>query len=208
MNELTETKQRLQQHGGSLVGYCRVSCDDQHCDVQIAKLKEIGCQKIYTDHKTGRTIDREELKKCLDYLRDGDVLAITRVDRLGRSLKDLINICYELKERGIDLYIIQQNIETSTSIGQMFYSMLGIISEFEYHLKRERQIEGIARAKKEGRYKGRKPLSHDIQGQIIQLKKENIKPTEIARRLAIGRTSVYKYLKQYNNESALQSVPL
>ena len=194
-----ETKNRLKKIGGTLVGYARVSTDDQNCDIQISKLKEIGCQKIYADKETGRTRQRVELKKCLDYLREGDVLSFTRVDRLGRSLKDLVNICCELKQRGITLYIVQQNIDTSTPIGQMFYSMLGIISEFEYHLKRERQLEGIERAKIQGKYKGRKPLPVDTQKNIIQLQQEGVRPVEIAQILGIGRTSVYKYSNQKLN---------
>jgi DNA invertase Pin-like site-specific DNA recombinase len=176
------------------VGYARVSTDDQDCAVQLATLKRLGCKKIYADKLSGRQRDRAQLAACLDYLREGDVLAITRVDRLGRSLADLIKIADELRQRDVSLYLAQQNIDTATPMGQMFYAMLGVFAEFEYHLKRERQVEGIARAKAAGRYKGRKPLGAAKIAEICRLKAEGLRPTEIARQLKIGRTSVYKYL--------------
>ena len=198
MADIEQILSELKKTGGKLIGYARVSSDDQNCAVQIAQLKKMGCQKIYADKKSGRSRDRIEFQKCLDYLREGDVLAFTRVDRLGRSLRDLVNIAFELKEKNISLYIIQQNIDTSSPMGQMFYSMLGIMAEFEFHLKRERQIEGIAKAKLEGKYKGRNPLSDQLITQIQLLRENSVSPTKIAQQLNIGRTSVYKYLKDIN----------
>jgi DNA invertase Pin-like site-specific DNA recombinase len=185
---------RLAATDGKLVGYARVSTDDQDCTIQIATLKRLGCKKIYADKVTGRRRDRNQLVACLDYLREGDVLAITRVDRLGRSLADLIKIADELRQRDVSLYIVQQNIDTATPMGQMFYAMLGVFAEFEYHLRRERQVEGIARAKAAGRYKGRKPLAAARIAEIRRMRAEGLRPADIARRLKVGRTSVYKYL--------------
>ena len=125
---------------------------------------------------------------------DHVVLAITRVDRLGRSLADLIKIADELRQRDVSLYIAQQNIDTATPMGQMFYAMLGVFAEFEYHLKRERQVEGIARAKTAGRYKGRKPLDAIRIADIRRMRADGLRPADIARQLRVGRTSVYKYL--------------
>lgn len=193
MSTIDMIKNNLKNKEAKLVGYARVSTEDQDCSIQINQLKQIGCSKIYADQKTGRNLNREQLQQCLDYLREGDVLAFTRVDRLGRSLKDLVTIADDLRKKGVGLYIVQQNLDTSTPMGQMFYAMLGIMSEFEYHLKRERQLEGIVRAKSLGKYKGRQPLSINIRQQVLDMLAQNIRPTKIAAELGIGRTSVYKY---------------
>lgn len=193
MSTIDTIKNTLKNKEAKLVGYARVSTEDQDCSIQINQLKQIGCSKIYADQKTGRNLNREQLQQCLDYLREGDVLAFTRVDRLGRSLKDLVTIADDLRKKGVGLYIVQQNLDTSTPMGQMFYAMLGIISEFEYHLKRERQLEGIVRAKSLGKYKGRKSLDEQVREKIAQLMAQNMKPSSIAKELGIGRTSVYKY---------------
>ena len=194
MTRIASLDNRLAATDGKLVGYARVSTDDQDCAIQIATLERLGCKKIYADKLSGRRRDRAQLVACLDYLREGDVLAITRVDRLGRSLADLIKIADELRQRDVSLYIVQQNIDTATPMGQMFYAMLGVFAEFEYHLRRERQVEGIARAKAAGRYKGRKPLGAAKVAEIRRRRAEGLRPADIARQLKIGRTSVYKYL--------------
>ena len=182
MAELAGIKLRLNENGGKLVGYARVSTDDQDCALQINQLKQIGCQKIYADYKTGTTVKRYQLEQCLDYL-------------LGRSLKDLITISDDLRTRGIALFILQQNLDTSTPMGQMFYSMLGIMSEFEYHLKRERQMEGIAKAKQDKKYKGRKPLDESKIKEIRKLLENKVPISAISKELKVGRTSIYKYLR-------------
>lgn len=201
MGNIEDIKERLRQHGGKLVGYARVSTDDQDCAIQIERLHQLGCNKVYVDKSTGKNVNRAQLQQCLDYVREGDVLAFTRVDRLGRSLKDLVTISDELRKKGVGLFIVQQNLDTSTAMGQMFYAMLGIMAEFEYHLKRERQTEGISRAKKLGRYKGRKPLSMDMLEKVQALLAQNIGPSKIAAELGIGRTSIYKYCQQPTNAS-------
>ncbi len=193
MGNIEDIKTRLRGNGGKLVGYARVSTDDQDCSLQIEKLNQLGCTKIYADKSTGKNVNRAQLQQCLDYIREGDVLVFTRVDRLGRSLKDLVTISDELRKKGVGLFIVQQNLDTSTAMGQMFYAMLGIMAEFEYHLKRERQTEGILRAKSLGRYKGRKPLSVDKRTAVKELIANNVSPSKIAVELGIGRTSVYKY---------------
>ena len=194
MTRIASLDNRLAATDGKLVGYCRVSTDDQDCAVQIATLERFGCKKIYADQVGGRRRDRAQLAACLDCLREGDVLAVTRVDRLGRSLADLIKTADELRQRDVSLYLAQQNIDTATPMGQMFYAMLGVFAEFDYHLRRERQVEGIVRAKAAGRYKGRKPLGAAKVAEIRRLRAEGLRPADIARQLKIGRTSVYKYL--------------
>jgi DNA invertase Pin-like site-specific DNA recombinase len=178
---------RLAATDGKLVGYCRVSTDDQDCALQIATLKRLGCQKIYADKISGRRRDRDQLAACLDYLREGDVLAVTRVDRLGRSLADLIRIADELRQREVSLYLAQQNIDTATPMGQMFYAMLGVFAEFEYHLRRERQVEGIAWARAAGRYKGHQPLAAARIDEIRRMEADGARPSDIARQPACCR---------------------
>ena len=194
MTAIASVDHRLTQTDGKLVGYARVSTDDQDCAIQLTTLERLGCKKIYADRISGRRRERAQLAACLDYLREGDVLAITRVDRLGRSLADLIKIADELRQRDVSLYIAQQNIDTATPMGQMFYAMLGVFAEFEYHLRRERQIEGIARAKAAGRYKGRKPLGAAKVAEIRSREAVGAGPADIARQLLIGRTLLNKYL--------------
>lgn len=120
------------------------------------------------------------------------MLVITLVDRFGRSLADLIKIADELRQHEVSLYIAQQSIDTAAPMGQMFYAMLGVFAEFEYHLRRERQVEGIARAKAAGRYKGRKPLATARIAAIRRMRADGHRPADIARQLKVGRTSVYK----------------
>jgi DNA invertase Pin-like site-specific DNA recombinase len=132
----------------------------------------------------------------LDFLRTGDTLVVTRIDRLARSLKDLQDIVHELKARGVALKATEQPVDTGTAAGKAFLDMLGVFAEFETNLRRERQLEGISAAKARGVYKGRKP-SIDA-GEILRLRRdEKLGPAAIARRLCIGRASVYRLLGKH-----------
>jgi DNA invertase Pin-like site-specific DNA recombinase len=140
------------------------------------------------------TKGRAELATILDFIREGDVLVVTRIDRLARSIADLQDIVRTLKARGAALRATEQPVNTSTAAGKCFLDMLGVFAEFETNLRRERQLEGIAKAKVAGVYKGRKP-SIDA-GRIASLKAAGLGPTEIARQLKIGRASVYRLVTQ------------
>jgi len=129
----------------------------------------------------------------LAFLREGDTLVVTRIDRLARSIRDLQNIVHDLKSRGIVLRATEQPIDTSTAAGKCFLDMLGVFAEFETNLRKERQLEGIAKAKAEGKYKGRRP-SVDIEA-VRKLRAEGLGATEIAERLGIGRASVYRAME-------------
>jgi len=129
----------------------------------------------------------------LAFLREGDTLVVTRIDRLARSIRDLQNIVHDLKSRGIVLRATEQPIDTSTAAGKCFLDMLGVFAEFETNLRKERQLEGIAKAKAEGKYKGRRP-SVDIEA-VRKLRAEGLGATEIAERLGIGRASVYRAIE-------------
>lgn len=177
-----------------LYGYARVSTLDQDLAIQRAALKAAGCEVIRAEKASGARRDgRTELQLLLDFLRAGDTLVVTRIDRLARSLKDLQDIVQELKARGIALKATEQPVDTGTAAGKAFLDMLGVFAEFETNLRRERQLEGIAQAKAKGIYKGRKP-SIDA-AEIRRLRhEEKLGATTIARRLGIGRASVYRAL--------------
>jgi DNA invertase Pin-like site-specific DNA recombinase len=178
----------------TVIGYARVSTTDQDLSIQEAALKAAGCEVIRSEKRTGTTTQgREELRTVLDFLRKGDVLTVTRIDRLARSIADLQDIVRTIKSRGAALKATEQPIDTSTAAGKCFLDMLGVFAEFETNLRRERQLEGIARAKAEGVYKGR-PASIDA-ARVRELKAGGMGPTEIAKALKIGRASVYRVLQ-------------
>ncbi len=175
-------------------GYARVSTDDQDCSIQEATLLSVGCEVVRSEKKTGTTIDgRHELETLLDFLRSGDTLMVTRIDRLARSVADLEKIVGVLKERGAFLRATEQPIDTSTHAGVAFLQMLAVFAQFETAIRKERQLEGIAKAKAAGVYKGRKP-SVPVEA-VLRLKAEGVTPTQIARQLNIGRGSVYRALE-------------
>src|SRR5476651_2282745 len=141
-----------------LYGYARASSIDQDLRLQRAALKAAGCEVIRAEKASGSRRDgRTELQVLLDFVRSGDTLVVTRIDRLARSMKDLQDIVHELKTKGVALRATEQPINTATAAGKAFLGMLGVFAEFETNLRRERQLEGIAQAKANGVYEGRKP---------------------------------------------------
>jgi DNA invertase Pin-like site-specific DNA recombinase len=178
-----------------LYGYARVSTFDQDLSIQRAALKAAGCTVVRSEKVSGTSRQgRTELETLLDFLRKGDTLVVTRVDRLARSIGDLQDVVRALKQKGAALKATEQPIDTSTAAGKAFLDMLGVFAEFETNLRKERQLEGIAKAKAAGVYKGRKP-SIDASA-IKQLKEQGLGATEIAKRLKIGRASVYRVLSE------------
>src|SRR6202140_3593960 len=177
----------------TVIGYARVSTIDQDLSIQRTALKTAGCDVIRAEKQSGTTTQgREELRTVLDFIGKGDVLLVTRVDRLARSIGGLQDIVRALKAKGASLRATEQPIDTSTAAGKCFLDMLGVFAEFETNLRRERQLEGIARAKAEGVYKGR-PASIDAT-KVRQLKAKGMGASEIATTLKIGRASVYRVL--------------
>ena len=175
-------------------GYARVSTTDQDLTLQTEALHKVGCVIVRTETASGTTTaGRRELTALLDFLRPGDELVVTRIDRLVRSIADLQDIVRTLRTKGVTLKATEQPIDTSTAAGKAFLDMLGVFAEFETNLRKERQLEGIARAKAAGIYKGRKPI---IDADAVRrLAGNGLGGTEIARRLGIGRASVYRILK-------------
>lgn len=176
----------------ALYGYARVSASDQDLTVQEQALHAAGCDVVRAEKASGSTrAGRTELQVLLDFLRKGDTLVVTRVDRLARSIKDLQDIVHLLKERGVSLKATEQPIDTGNAAGKAFLDMLGVFAEFETNLRSERQREGIAAAKARGVYRGRKPSIDRDKVQHLRVE-EKLGATEIARRLGIGRASVYR----------------
>ena len=180
--------------GMAKYGYARVSTIDQDNAVQVAALKTAGCTVIREEKASGTTTaGRTELAIILDFIRAGDVLVVTRIDRLARSIADLQTIVRTLREKGAALQATEQPIDTSTAAGKAFLDMLGVFAEFETNLRRERQLEGIAKAKADGVYTGRKAtIDAD---QVRRLHGEGMGATAIAKALGIGRASVYRLLE-------------
>ena len=177
----------------TIIGYARVSTTDQDLSIQETALKAAGCDVIRAEKRSGTsTQGREELRIVLDFLRRGDVLMVTRIDRLARSIGDLQDIVRMIKSRGASLKATEQPIDTGTAAGKCFLDMLGVFAECETNLRRERQLEGIAKAKAAGVYKGRPP-SIDL-ARVREMKAQGLGATEIAKALSIGRASVYRAL--------------
>ena len=177
------------------VAYIRVSSSGQSLEVQRDAVTKANATKIFEEKVSGTsTQGRDKLRECLDFVREGDELVITRIDRLARSVLDLQLIIKELTEKGVSLTATEQPISTKDATSKCFLDMLGVFAELETNLRKERQMEGIAKAKEKGVYKGGK-AKIDVE-QIKKLKEEGMGATAIGRQLKIDRTSVYRLLKK------------
>lgn len=178
----------------ALVGYARASSVGQSLDIQEAALKDAGCEKLFAEKQSGLSAsNRRQLQDALDYVREGDTLVVTRLDRLARSVGDLFGIIERLQQKGVAFRCLQQGgVDTDSSSGRLMLTILGAVAAFEADIRKERQMEGIVKAKAAGVYKGRKP---SIDGdEVRRLHDEGMRPSEIARQLKIGRASVYRHL--------------
>ena len=179
-----------------LIGYARVSTDDQHLELQKDALNRAGCERILTDQQSGVKAERPGLKAALDYARKGDTLVVWRLDRLGRSLKDLIEIVAYLEARGIGLQSLQEALDTTSPTGKLIFHIFGALAEFERHLIRERTQAGLQAARRRGRCGGRpKALDADKRALAVQLyaaKKHTVK--QICQMMGISKPTLYKYL--------------
>jgi DNA invertase Pin-like site-specific DNA recombinase len=173
-------------------GYARVSTPEQSLDIQVTALTSAGAVHVFGEKQTGTNANREQLQLALKVLSTGDTLLVTRLDRLGRSISDLARIVDDLDKRGIQLRCLEQQFDTTGAAGKAMIGMLAVFAQFENDLRRERQREGIEKAKREGKYKGRKP-SVDV-AKVRSLKAEGMGASAIARALRIGRASVYRAL--------------
>src|SRR6202521_3366983 len=177
----------------TIIGYARVSTTDQDLTIQETALRAAGCDVIRAEKRSGTsTSGRTELQTVLDFLRKGDVLIVTRIDRLARSIGDLQDIVRAVKAKGAALKATEQPFDTGNIYGELTVNLLGCFAEFETNLRKERQAEGIAKAKAAGVYKGRPPSIDVIK--VRNLKKNGLGASEIAKALKIGRASVYRAL--------------
>jgi DNA invertase Pin-like site-specific DNA recombinase len=177
----------------TLLGYARVSSEDQNTELQEAALRAAGCSVIRVEKRSGTTTaGRDELATLISFARRGDTIIVTRIDRLARSIADLAAIVRELEAKGVALRATEQPIDTGSAAGRAFLHMLGVFAEFESAIRRERQMEGIAKAKAAGDYKGRKP-SIDPEA-VRRMKERGMGATAIAKELGVGRASVYRLL--------------
>jgi len=176
-------------------GYARVSTIDQDLSIQNTALTTAGCELVRAEKVSGTSrAGRDELDLLMQFMREGDELVVTRIDRLARSIGDLQDIVRALKAKGVALRALEQPIDTSTAAGKCFLDMLGVFAEFETNLRKERQLEGIAKAKAAGVYKGRKP-SIPVD-EVKALRAAGRGATEIAEELGIARKSVYRALER------------
>ena len=177
------------------VAYLRVSSTSKSLEIQREAVSKLNIQKIFEEKVSGTsTQGRDKLKECLDFVREGDELVITRIDRLARSVLDLQLIVKELNDKGVILTATEQPISTKDATSKCFLDMLGVFAELETNLRKERQMEGIAKAKAKGVYKGgKKKINVE---EIIRLKAEGYGATKIAKELNIHRDSVYRLLKK------------
>lgn len=158
-------------------------------------LKAAGCERIFEEQVSSVDLrQREKLEEALSYAREGDTLVVTKLDRLARSMAHLMDVRQALEAKGVALSILDLNLDTSTATGKLMINLLGSVAEFERSIMLERQREGIAKAKELGKYKGRAPTARAKAAEVVALKAEGVSPSEIARRLGIGRASVYRIL--------------
>ena len=180
----------------SLVGYVRVSSLDQDTTTQLERVSSAKCKKVFSEKESGTsTKNRTALTDCLEYMREGDTLVITKIDRLARSARDLHNIVHDLEKRSINLMVLDQSIDTSTPHGRAFLGMLATFAEFETNIRKERQLEGIAAAKAKGKYSGRKPTAQAKKAEILELVEQGMTKPKIAETVGVSVASVYNVIK-------------
>ena len=176
------------------IGYARTSTAKQDYGLQgqVETLNEYGCEKIY-EEQVSSVASRPVFEECVDYCRDGDTLVVTSLSRFARSIKDLWTHIELLEKKGVSLVILDMNLETNTPTGRLMISLIGSISQWEREILLERQRVGIAKAKSEGKYRGRADTARRQKKLIMQLYSDGLKPSEIAKEVGCGVASVYRY---------------
>ena len=179
----------------AFIGYARVSSVGQSLDVQLDKLKH--CKKTYQEKQSGTNQNRPELKACLDYIREGDTLVVTRLDRLARSTLHLCQIAVILKQEKVDLQVLDQNINTNDATGRLLFNMLGAIAQFETEIRAERQMDGINKAKERGVAFGRKrKMTQEQINELRERRKNGVLIKTLMADYDLSKASVYRYLNQ------------
>ena len=187
-----------------LIGYARTSTIDQIAGFssQMRDLEAVSADKVFQE-QVSSVAKREQMEAAIDYAREGDTLVVTKLDRLARSTAHLLEIIDRLTEKNVGLRILNfggSEVDTQSATGKLMLTMFGAFAEFERQMMLERQREGIAKAKAEGKYKGRKPTARAKSDEVLTLKGKGVGPTAIARKLDISRASVYRILKQQSDK--------
>lgn len=179
------------------VGYARTSSAEQKAglEAQITELRAAGCGEIF-DEQVSSVQRREGLEKALQFVRKDDVMVVTKLDRLARSIPDLVRIIEKLEEKQVSLRILAINLDTNSPTGRLMLNLVGSVAQFEREIMLERQREGVAKAKVEGKYKGRAPTARARSAEVIAKFKSKERPSDIARTVGIGRASVYRILNE------------
>lgn len=182
----------------SIIGYARTSTRDQIAGLQAQQrdLEAAGCERIFHEQLSSVDKDRPELARALDYVRDGDVFVVTKLDRLARSMADLMKITEQMAQKAVTLRILALNLDTSTPTGKLMLNLIGSIAQFEREIMLERQREGIAKAKDEGKYKGRVPTARRQAEDVMKLRAEGLTADQIAAQLEISRSSVFRIFRE------------
>lgn len=179
----------------TLIGYARVSTGKQDLALQLDALEEAGCSRVFADTASGSLDTRPELAKCLDYLRAGDTLVVWRLDRLGRSLRHLLETVAALEQRGVAFQSLRDPVDTSTPAGKLVFTLFAALAEFDRHVIRERTIAGMQAAAARGRHPGRKPgLSAEQLRQAQVMIAAGEPKAAVARTLGVGRSTLYRHL--------------
>ncbi|MCZ4499724.1 MAG: pin [Marmoricola sp.] len=196
MTTTTITTPESNSRTGTLVGYARVSTDDQHTDLQLTALRDAGCDRVYEEKASGTRTDRPELAAALDYLRPGDTLIVWRLDRLGRSMSHLIGTVSDLDRRGVGFRSVTENIDTTTATGRLVFHLFSALAEFERGLLAERTRAGLAAARERGAKPGRKPSLTPDQVAVVQAMHATGDHTvaAIAAVVGVSRATVYRQL--------------
>ena len=183
---------------GDLIGYARTSTLEQEAglDAQLAELKALKCRRVFKEQVSSVDIVRRvQLEAAIEFLREGDVLVVTKLDRLARSIRDLVAIIDRIEAKGAALRILGMGLDTSTPNGRLMLNVLGSVAQFEREIMLERQRVGIEKAKTEGKYKGRKPTARARADEVKAMLANGLGAVAIARELGIGRSSVYRILE-------------
>jgi DNA invertase Pin-like site-specific DNA recombinase len=183
-----------------VIGYARTSTVEQLAgfEAQLRELTDAKTEKVFKE-QVSSVAEREQLNLALDYVREGDTFVVTKIDRLARSIGNLIEIVDRLEKKNVALRVLNLGMDTRTPPGKLMLTVLGAVAQFERELMLERQREGIDKARKDGKYKGRKPIDIGRRGKVIELALADVTRAEIARRLGIGEATVYRILGEMKN---------
>lgn len=190
----------------ALIGYARVSTEDQHLDLQTDALEKYGCERIFKEKVSGRDAERSELKAMFDYLREGDTVVVWKLDRLGRSMQDLIRLTNQLGDKGVGFASIKDSIDMSTPTGRLYFHLMASLAEFERDLIRERTKAGLEAARARGREGGRKPAdSEKLEQAFILYDSQTLSVADICKMTGISKSTFYRYNRQRKENGLGQS---